>query len=111
MRVFDFEGVVEGLNELIDGLERKQIPKNTIRDSQEDAEEEVLILPEEEARQQENKKKKQEEEEKPAGMVLINNLSQVLGLLLKENYARGMSFLHADEKGEMLTRYSQVKQP
>lgn len=83
MRVFDFEGVVEGLNELIDGLEGKQVPKNTIRDSQEE-EEEVMLL------EMEIKEKKQEEELKPAGMVLINNLSQVLGLLLKDNYARGM---------------------
>ncbi|KAH0285231.1 hypothetical protein M436DRAFT_39847 [Aureobasidium namibiae CBS 147.97] len=89
MRVFDFEGVVEGLNELIDSIERKQIPKNTIRDSQEEAEEEeVLILPEEEARQE---KEKQQEEKPAAGMVLINNLSQVLGLLLKDNYARGQA--------------------
>jgi hypothetical protein len=83
MRVFDFEGVVEGLNELIDGLAAKQIPKNTIRDSQEE-EEEVMLL------QTEIKEKTQTEELKHAGMVLINNLSQVLGLLLKDNYARGM---------------------
>lgn len=102
MRVFDFEGVVEGLNELIDGLERKQIPKNTIMDSQEEAEEEVLILPEEEARQQQQQQKKKQEEGSSKGMVLINNLSQVLGLLLKDNYARGMWYATADE--EMLTR-------
>jgi hypothetical protein len=83
MRVFDFEGVVEGLNELIDGLAAKQIPKNTIRDSQEE-EEEVMLL------QTEIKEKTQTEESKHAGMVLINNLSQMLGLLLKDNYARGM---------------------
>jgi hypothetical protein len=87
MRVFDFEGVVEGLNELIDGLEGKHIPKNTIRDSQEE-EEEVMLL--EEA---ENPKKEKKEECQSAGMVLINNLSQVLGLLLKDNYAKGMLFL------------------
>jgi len=87
MRVFDFEGVIEGLNELIDSMERKQIPKNTIRDSQEEAEEEVLMLPEEEARLG---KEKEESKTPAAGMVLINNPSQVLGLLLKDNYARGM---------------------
>jgi hypothetical protein len=82
MRVFDFEGVVEGLNELIDGLEGKQIPKNTIRDSQEE-EEEVMLLDEE-------KPKGKKEECQSKGMVLINNLSQVLGLLLKDNYAKGI---------------------
>ncbi|KAI4753668.1 hypothetical protein E4T52_14208 [Aureobasidium sp. EXF-3400] len=85
MRVFDFEGVVEGLNELIDGLVAKQIPKNTIRDSQ-DEEEEVMLL-----ENDTKEEKKQEEEQHPAGMVLINNLSQVLGLLLKDNYARGQA--------------------
>jgi hypothetical protein len=83
MRVFDFEGVVEGLNELIDGLEGKQIPKNTIRDSQEE-EEEVMLLDEEKP------KEEKKEEWQSKGMVLINNLSQVLGLLLKDNYAKGI---------------------
>jgi hypothetical protein len=95
MRVFDFEGVVEGLNELIDELEGKQIPKNTIRDSQEE-EEEVMLL--EEA---ENSKKEKKEECQSAGMVLINNLSQVLGLLLKDNYAKGMLF-YCGDKGKCL---------
>jgi hypothetical protein len=82
MRVFDFEGVVEGLNELIDGLEGNKIPKNTIRDSQEE-EEEVMFLDEE-------KPKEKKEESQSTGMVLINNLSRVLGLLLKDNYAKGI---------------------
>jgi hypothetical protein len=86
MRVFDFEGVVEGLNELFDALEGKRLPKSTIVDSQE-GEEEVMLMDEEKI--DENKK----EEEKPKGMVLINNLSQVLGLLLKDNYARGVCSL------------------
>ncbi|KAG9671598.1 hypothetical protein KCU95_g17132, partial [Aureobasidium melanogenum] len=88
MRVFDFEGVVEGLNELIDELEGNNIPKNTIRDSQEEEEVEEMILPEEEAKQE----KKQKQEPK-AGLILVNNLSQVLGLLLKNNYAQGQATL------------------
>lgn len=82
MRVFDFEGVIEGLNELIDDLEAKNIPKNTIGDSQEE-EEEVTLL----GNEVEQEKK---EEQQTAGLVLINNLSQVLGLLLKNDYAQGM---------------------
>ncbi|KAH0384443.1 hypothetical protein KCU92_g4405, partial [Aureobasidium melanogenum] len=89
MRVFDFEGVVEGLNELIDELEGNNIPKNTIRDSQEEEAEEEMILPEEE----EIKREKKEKQESTAGLVLINNLSQVLGLLLKNNYAQGQATL------------------
>lgn len=89
MRVFDFEGVVEGLNELIDELEGNNIPKNTIRDSQEEEAEEEMILPEEE----EIKQEKKEKQESTAGLVLINNLSQVLGLLLKNNYAQGMVYI------------------
>jgi hypothetical protein len=84
MRVFDFEGIVEGLNELIDTLEGKKLPKSTIVDSQEE-EEEVMLMDEE------NTKEENKEEEESKGMVLINNLSQVLGLLLKDNYARGMT--------------------
>lgn len=96
MRVFDFEGVVEGLNELIDELEGKNIPKNTIRDSQEEEEEEEIILPEEE---EEIKQEKKEKQKPTAGLILINNLSQVLGLLLKNNYAQGMmTDLIADEQ-------------
>ncbi|KAG9674051.1 hypothetical protein KCU99_g3743, partial [Aureobasidium melanogenum] len=87
MRVFDFEGVVEGLNELIDELEGNNIPKNTIRDSQEEEAEEEMILPEE------IKQGKKEKQESTAGLVLINNLSQVLGLLLKNNYAQGQATL------------------
>lgn len=87
MRVFDFEGVVEGLNELIDELEGNNIPKNTIRDSQEEEAEEEMILPEE------IKQGKKEKQESTAGLVLINNLSQVLGLLLKNNYAQGMIYI------------------
>jgi hypothetical protein len=87
MRVFDFEGVVEGLNELIDGLAAKQIPKNTIRDSQEE-EEEVMLL----GNDTKEEMKQEEEQQQLKGMVLINNMSQVLGLLLKDNYARGMWF-------------------
>ncbi|KAG9632404.1 hypothetical protein KCU64_g16262, partial [Aureobasidium melanogenum] len=90
MRVFDFEGVVEGLNELIDELEGKNIPKNTIRDSQEEEEEEEIILPEEE---EEIKQEKKEKQKPTAGLILINNLSQVLGLLLKNNYAQGQATL------------------
>lgn len=82
MRVFDFEGVVEGLNELIDTLQGNQIPKNTIRDSQEEEEDEEVVL--------QDQGEKQKKELRPAGMVLINNLSQVLGGLLKDNYAQGM---------------------
>ncbi|KAH0018747.1 hypothetical protein KCU78_g7043, partial [Aureobasidium melanogenum] len=89
MRVFDLEGVVEGLNELVDELEGKNIPKNTIRDSQEEEEEE-MILPEEE---KEIKQEKKEQQEPAAGLILINNLSQVLGLLLKNNYAQGQATL------------------
>ncbi|THW80013.1 hypothetical protein D6D19_00749 [Aureobasidium pullulans] len=85
MRVFDFEGVVEGLNELIDDLEGKNVPKNTIGDSQEEAEDEMLDVGSEE--------KVEEEKKEQAGMVLINNLSQVLGLLLKNNYAQGQATL------------------
>jgi hypothetical protein len=84
MRVFDFEGIVEALNELIDTLEGKNLPKSTIVDSQEE-EEEVMLMDEEQPHTGEIK-----EEDKSKGMVLINNLSQVLGLLLKDNYARGM---------------------
>lgn len=84
MRVFDFEGVIEGLNELVDELEGKNIPKNTIRDSQEEAEDEEVILPEKEV------KREKKVGPEPAGLVLINNLSQVLGLLLKNNYVQGM---------------------
>ncbi|THZ22307.1 hypothetical protein D6C91_04074 [Aureobasidium pullulans] len=85
MRVFDFEGVVEGLNELIDDLEGRNVPKNTIGDSQEEAEDEMLDVGSEE--------KVEEEKKEQAGMVLINNLSQVLGLLLKNNYAQGQATL------------------
>ncbi|KAG9947421.1 hypothetical protein KCU85_g5792, partial [Aureobasidium melanogenum] len=85
MRVFDFEGVIEGLNELIDDLEAKNIPKNTIGDSQEE-EEEVTLL----GNEVEQEKK---EEQQTAGLVLINNLSQVLGLLLKNDYAQGQATL------------------
>jgi hypothetical protein len=84
MRVFDFEGIVEGLNELIDTLEGKKLPKSTIVDSQEE-EEEVMLMDEE------NTKEENKEEDESKGMVLINNLSQVMGLLLKDNYARGMT--------------------
>lgn len=87
MRVFDFEGVVEGLNELIDELEGKNVPKNTIGDSQEEAEDEMLDVGSEEKVEEENKEQ--------AGMVLINNLSQVLGLLLKNSYAQGMHVLNS----------------
>ncbi|KAH0265609.1 hypothetical protein KCU91_g11331, partial [Aureobasidium melanogenum] len=85
MRVFDFEGVIEGLNELIDDLEGRNIPKNTIGDSQEE-EEEVMLLGNE-------AKQEKKEEQQTAGLVLINNLSQVLGLLLKNNYAQGQATL------------------
>ncbi|TIA09451.1 hypothetical protein D6C80_08617 [Aureobasidium pullulans] len=85
MRVFDFEGVVEGLSELIDDLEGRNVPKNTIGDSQEEAEDEMLDVGSEE--------KVEEEKKEQAGMVLINNLSQVLGLLLKNNYAQGQATL------------------
>ncbi|THV66290.1 hypothetical protein D6D28_08473, partial [Aureobasidium pullulans] len=85
MRVFDFEGVVEGLNELIDDLEGRNVPKNTIGDSQEEAEDEMLDVGSEE--------KVEEEKKEQAGMVLINNLSQVLGLHLKNNYAQGQATL------------------
>lgn len=92
MRVFDFEGVIEGLNELIDELTGKNIPKNTIRDSQEEEDEEVILSEEED--EQEKK-----EEQEPVGLVLINNLSQVLGLLLKNNYVQGMiTYFVADEQ-------------
>jgi hypothetical protein len=82
MRVFDFEGVVEGLNELIDALEGKKVPKSTIVDSQEE-EEEVMLMDEEPPPKEEEEEEKKEGDTK--GMVLINNLSQVLGLLLKDN--------------------------
>lgn len=91
MRVFDLEGVIEGLNELIDELEGKNVPKNTIRDSQEEEDEEV-ILSEEEVKQE------KKEEQEPAGLVLINNLSQVLGLLLKNNYVQGIVTYSVDEQ-------------
>jgi hypothetical protein len=109
MRVFDFEGIVEGLNELIDTLEGgKKLPKSTIVDSQEEEAEEVMLM-DEEQRQEESKK-----EEKSTGMVLINNLSQVLGLLLKDNYARGMfcsPFTYWHVRGNLLMRNQQVKLP
>lgn len=93
MRVFDFEGVIEGLNELIDELEGKNIPKNTIRDSQEEEDEEVILS-------EEKIKQEKKEEQEPAGLVLINNLSQVLGLLLKNNYVQGMIiYFIADGRG------------
>jgi hypothetical protein len=105
MRVFDFEGVVEGLNELFDALEGKRLPKSTIVDSQE-GEEEVMLMDEEKI--DENKK----EEEKPKGMVLINNLSQVLGLLLKDNYARGVFVPYQwQHKRGFAYKKSQVKLP
>ncbi|KAI5245432.1 hypothetical protein E4T43_03161 [Aureobasidium subglaciale] len=87
MRVFDFEGVVEGLNELVDELEGRNLPRGTVMDSQEDAEE-ILDL-----RVQAKTEKKQEttRQKAEAGMILINNLSQVLGLLLKNNYVQGQA--------------------
>ncbi|KAI4724198.1 hypothetical protein E4T49_08068 [Aureobasidium sp. EXF-10728] len=90
MRVFDFEGMVEGLNELIDGLTSKTIPKNTIRDSQEEEVEDMVLG---QGRQEDNCEKEQGVQEEQHGMVLINNLSQVLGLLLKNNYAQGQATL------------------
>ncbi|KAK6002722.1 hypothetical protein QM012_001472 [Aureobasidium pullulans] len=98
MRVFDFEGVVEGLNELIDELEGNHIPKNTIRDSQEEEDEEDLIFPE-------VKKEKKQKQESTAGLVLINNLSQVLGLLLKNNYAQGMIIYAGELSREAYENY------
>ncbi|KAI5202180.1 hypothetical protein AUEXF2481DRAFT_7756 [Aureobasidium subglaciale EXF-2481] len=87
MRVFDFEGVVEGLNELVDELEEKDLPRGTVMDSQEDAEE-ILDL----SVQAKTEKKQQTTRQKAeAGMILINNLSQVLGLLLKNNYVQGQA--------------------
>jgi hypothetical protein len=105
MRVFDFEGIVEGLNELIDTLEGKKLPKSTIVDSQEE-EEEVMLMDEE------NTKEENKEEDESKGMVLINNLSQVVGLLLKDNYARGMfvPLPMADERN-LLTRNHRSSYP
>ncbi|KAI4720009.1 hypothetical protein E4T48_03830 [Aureobasidium sp. EXF-10727] len=90
MRVFDFEGVVEGLNELIDNLTSKTIPKNTIRDSQEEEVEDMVLG---QGRQEHKNEGGKVAEEEQHGMVLINNLSQVLGLLLKNNYAQGQATL------------------
>ncbi|KAL2030486.1 hypothetical protein VTO58DRAFT_107840 [Aureobasidium pullulans] len=42
-----------------------------------------------------SEEKVEEEKKEQAGMVLINNLSQVLGLLLKNNYAQGQATLTA----------------
>lgn len=85
--MFDYEGVCEGLNELIGELDARAVPKNTIADSQgEDGEVDLVAAEEQKGKQQRQKDK--------AGLVLINNLSQVLGLVLKNNYAQGMHARH-----------------
>ncbi|KAI5275429.1 hypothetical protein E4T47_01513 [Aureobasidium subglaciale] len=98
MRVFDFEGVVEGLNELVDELEGRNLPRGTVMDSQEDAEE-ILDLG---VQAKTEKKQETTRQKAEAGMILINNLSQVLGLLLKNNYVQGMSCDQVSMRGRSL---------
>ncbi|KAI5203061.1 hypothetical protein E4T39_04329 [Aureobasidium subglaciale] len=87
MRVFDFEGVVEGVNELVDELQGRNVPRGTVMDSQEDADETVDLS----MQAKEEKKREMTEQKAEAGMILVNNLSQVLGLLLKNNYVQGQA--------------------
>ena len=51
-------------------------------------------LTDDQRREKVETKKVEEEKKEQAGMVLINNLSQVLGLHLKNNYAQGMHVLY-----------------
>jgi hypothetical protein len=112
MRVFDFEGVVEGVTELIeslDGVQEKEEEeeeddhvafRGTVGDSQYERDEMLdltsIMVDEHEQGEETNVTEEADEgtkenEEKATGMVLINNLSQVLNLLLKHNYAQGMT--------------------
>lgn len=95
MRVFDYEGVVEGVDEMGDELDRsvRGVPKNTIGDSQEEAEDAVDLTSSEQSTVQ----ARREQGRDTVGMVMVNNLSQVLNLVLKNNYAQGKGLREQDD--------------
>lgn len=118
MRVFDFEGMLEGIAELREDLEGRQYaaestamelniqddvqaPRGTVADSQdEDDEDEMLLSPDpgQDTTNQETTNSGTVEQpsilqrDKPDnGILIIDNLTQVISPLLKNNYAQGPS--------------------
>lgn len=109
MRVFDFEGMLEGIEEMREDLQgaRKarleisaaggleKAPKTTIADSQDEGAEEML---DEElvgdvvavtGRVNEQKEEVVEEGAEGCSMLIVDNLTQIIGPVIKSNHVQG----------------------
>ncbi|KAK3723577.1 hypothetical protein LTR37_001829 [Vermiconidia calcicola] len=104
MKVFDFEGLTECVSEIRSMLETKaapqrdertnaQVPKTTVRDSEDEEEMLDTTSPSETSIQPTTKQSTQEESTQASGFVLIDNLSQVTTPMIKNHHAHGQAVL------------------
>lgn len=93
MRVFDFEGMLEGIAEMRAELEASTMgppPRGTVADSQQDDDDEMLLLPDA-VPEASHTPPRRLTEDTECGMLVIDTLTQVMGPLLKANYTQGIA--------------------
>lgn len=113
MRVFDFEGMLEGVEEMREDLQRarkarletsaagglERAPKTTIADSQEDGAEEMLddelagdvdaVTGRVDEQKEQVVKEVVEEGAEGCSMLIVDNLTQLVGPVIKSNHVQG----------------------
>lgn len=108
MRVFDFEGMLEGIEEMRLDLQRarmsqlkvpanelEKIPKTTIADSQDEGADEMLDsgqplgVPAESGHADDQKETAIDDEMEGSSMLIVDNMTQLVGPVMKSNHVQG----------------------